>query len=156
MRARDTQLLHRGKRISAIGLMGLNGILDVYTTTGSVDESVFLDFLERCVLPQMQPFDGRNSHSVLLMDNASIHHTEKVVELVQSIGVMVHFIPPYSPDLNPIEECFSKVKGFLKEHQHDIQSESNVEDFVMQGFCTVTASDCEGWFLHAGYIPYSA
>ena len=60
IRARDTQLLCRGKRISAIGLMGMHGLLDVYTTTGTVDENVFVDFLERCVLPQMQPFNGSN------------------------------------------------------------------------------------------------
>ena len=61
MRTRDTQLLHRGKHILAIGLMRLNGILDVYTTTGSVDKSVFLDFLECCVLSQVQPFNENNS-----------------------------------------------------------------------------------------------
>ena len=79
--------------------MGLSGMLDVYTTTGSVDE-VFLDFLEKSVLPLLLPFNGVNPHSVVLMDNASFHHTDRVVSLIQSTGALVHFIPP---DPNPIE-----------------------------------------------------
>ena len=152
MRAVETQLLCRGKRISSIGVMGLTGILDVYSTTGTVDENVFCDFLERCVLPQLLPFDGVNSNSVILMDNASIHHTDRVVSLISSVGALVHFIPPYSPDLNPIEECFSKVKGYLKEHEHEIADYNDVNEFVMRAFCTVTSDDCEQYFHHAGYI----
>ena len=148
-RAKDTQLLYRGKRVSAIGTMGLNGMLDVYTTTGSVDEEV-LDFLEKSVLPHLLPFNGVNPHSIL-MDNASFHHTDRVVSLIQSTGALVHFIPPYSPDLNPIEECFSKVKAFLKVHDNEMQAD-NVETCVMQAFCTVTSNDCAGWFQHAGYM----
>jgi len=108
-------------------------MLDVYTTTGSVDEEVFLDFLEKSVLPHLLPFNGVNPHSVLLMDNASIHHTDRVISLIQSTGALLHFIPPYSPDLNPIEECFSKVKAFLKEHDNEMQAD-NVEDCLMQAF----------------------
>lgn len=151
MRAKDTQLLCRGKRVSAIGIMGLCGLLDVYTTSGSVNEEVFLDFLERSLLPQLLPFDGVNPHSVVLMDNAAIHHTDRVVTIIRSTGALLHFIPPYSPDLNPIEECFSKVKAYLKEHSNEMQP-SNVEDCVMQAFCTVTSDNCAGWFNHAGYI----
>ena len=128
-------------------------MLDVYTTTGSVDEEVFLDFLEKSVLPHLLPFNGVNPHSVLLMDNASIHHTDRVISLIQSTGALVHFIPPYSPDLNPIEECFSKVKAFLKEHDNEIHMQAdNIEDCVMQAFCTVSSDDCAGWFHHAGYM----
>jgi len=131
--------------------MGLSGMLDVYTTTGSVDEEVFLDFLEKSVLPHLLPFNGVNPHSVLLMDNALIHHTDRVISLIQSTGALVHFIPPYSPDLNPIEECFSKVKAFLKEHDNEMQAD-NIEDCVMQAFCTISSDDCAGWFHHAGYM----
>ena len=60
------------------------------------------------------------------MDNASIHRTDRVISLIQSTRALVHFIPPYSPDLNPIEECFSNVKAFLKEHDNEIQAD-NVE-----------------------------
>ena len=122
----------------------------MYTTTGSVNEEVFCDFLERCVVPLLLPFNGTNPNSVLLMDNASIHHTESVASLVRGVGAMLHFIPPYSPDLNPIEECFSKVKAYLKEHENEVHG--NVEDAVLQAFCTVTANDCEGWYRHAGYV----
>jgi len=108
-------------------------MLDVYTTTGSVDEEVFLDFLEKSVLPHLLPFNGVDPHSILLMDNASIHHTDGVISLFQSIGALVHFIPPYSQDLNPIEECFSKVKAFPKAHDNEMQAD-NVEDCDMQAF----------------------
>ncbi len=62
----------------------------------------------------MLPFDGCNSRSVLVTDNASIHHVDDVIGLVEEVGALVHFLPPYSPNMNPIEEAFSKVKGFLK------------------------------------------
>ena len=84
------------------------------------------------------------------MDNASIHHTDRVISLFQSTGALVHFIPSYSPDLNSIEECLSKVKAFLKAHDNEMQAD-NAEDCVMQAFCTVSSDDCAGWFYHAGY-----
>ena len=54
--ARDTQLLYRGKRVSAIGAMGINGVINVYTCPGSVNEKFFCNFLERCMLPHLLPF----------------------------------------------------------------------------------------------------
>ena len=113
-RAKDTQLLCRGKRVSAIGTMGLNGMLDVYTTTGSVDEEVFLDFLEKSVLPHLLPFNGVNPHSVLLMDNAAFHHTDRVVSLIQSTGALVHFIPPVFPRSKSHRGVFLKGEGVSK------------------------------------------
>lgn len=56
------------------------------------------------------PFNGFNPLSVVLLDNASIHHTTRPVELIQSVGALVHYLPPYSPDLNPIEEMFQKLR----------------------------------------------
>ena len=58
------------------------------------------------------PFNGTNSRSVVVLDNASIHHVTEVESLIEETGAIVIYLPPYSPDLNPIEECFSKVKGF--------------------------------------------
>ena len=86
--------------------------------------------------------------------NASIHHTHRPIELIQSVGALVHFIPPYSPDLDPVEELFSKVKVCLKENDEAIQAadESAVVDFVRAAFSTTTPDDCYAWFKHAGYI----
>ena len=61
----------------------------------------------------LQPFNGSNAHSVVIMDNASKHHVEKVVECIQQTGAIIRFVLPYSPDLNPAEEVFSKIKKFL-------------------------------------------
>ena len=82
------------------------------------------------------PFNGINPRSVVLLDNASIHHTHRPIELIESVGALVHFIPPYSPDLDPVEELFSKVKACLKENDEAIQAadESAVVDFVRAAF----------------------
>ena len=138
----------------AIGAMAVDEVLDTYCTTGTVNEAVFCDFLERNLLPQLMPFNGINPRSVVLLDNASIHHTHRPIELIQSVGALVHFIPPYSPDLDPVEELFSKVKACLKENDEAIQAadESAVVDFVRAAFSTATPDDCYAWFKHAGYI----
>ena len=56
------------------------------------------------------PFNGVNKHSVVVLDNCSVHHMEGVVAMIEEAGAIVHFLPPYSPDFNPIEETFAKVK----------------------------------------------
>lgn len=102
-----TQLRVGGKRISAISVMTTRGIEDVYTTTDSVNGE---DFLFEHVFPIILPFDGLNSRCVVVMDNASIHHLDRVQEIITGIGARLCFLPPYSPDLMPLEEVFSKVK----------------------------------------------
>ena len=66
------------------------------------------------------------STSVVILDNASIHHTENVVKATEDIGVLVHFLPPYSPDLNPIEEAFSKMKYAMKLLEDDTTGDIEV------------------------------
>ena len=72
-----------------------------------IDGDEFMYFLQHILVPH-QPFDGVNPHSVVVMDNASIHNVDRAVQLIESTGVLVQFLPPYSPDLNPIEEAFSQ------------------------------------------------
>lgn len=62
------------------------------------------------LLPNLQPFDGINMASMVVMDNLSVHHTMPVADLLNDSGVVLQFLPPYSPDLNPIEEAFSYIK----------------------------------------------
>ena len=103
----------RGKRYSAIPVMSTRGIEDVLVTDKSVNGDLFLQFVEQCLVPVLQPFNGSNPRSVVIMDNASIHHVSSVVTRIQQTGAILRFLPPYSPDLNPVEEVFSKVKKFL-------------------------------------------
>ena len=69
--------------------------------------------MQKQLLPLL-PFDGVNPHSVVIMDNCSVHHIQETVSMIEEVGAIVQFLPPYSPDLNPIEEAFSKVKSQLK------------------------------------------
>ena len=69
-------------------------------------ERASYEYVRRSLLPTLMPFDGINPKSVVIMDNASIHHVEEVVSTIEGIGSIVKFLPPYSPDLNPIEEVF--------------------------------------------------
>ena len=86
------------------------------------------------------------------MDNASIHHTEEVTGLLQSIGVLVKFLPPYSPDLNPIEEVFSKVKYFIRaESSRLMRSAIGYRKLIVEAFLHVTKTDCEQYISHSGY-----
>ena len=109
----EKQLI-RGKRYSAIAAMCIDGIVDVHITTESVNGDIFCDFIERYLQPQLLPFDGTNPKSVVILDNAAIHHAHPAIELIEETGALAVFLPPYSPDYMPIEECFSKVKSFLQ------------------------------------------
>ena len=88
------------------------------------------------------------------MDNAAIHHVESVVNLIESTGAIVMFLPPYSPDIMPIEECFSKVKSYLRANDRLIQilNETEIEDMLVSAFANVTPNDCYNWIKHCGYM----
>ena len=101
----------RGQRISAIACISTAGLLDVMTTT---DGETFAYFIRTYLLPHLRPFNGTNPHSVVIMDNCSIHHMENVARDINEVGALLHFLPSYSPDFKPIEETFLKVKAELK------------------------------------------
>ena len=97
--------------MSGLAFMSVNGLIDVSNVKGTTDGDTFYDFVQKHLLPQLLPFNGINPRSVVVMDNCSVHHIEETVSMIEEVGALVHFLPPYSPDLNPIEECFSKVKS---------------------------------------------
>ena len=106
------KLVTHGRRLSAIPIVTTRGIEDVFVTDKSVNGDLFLQFVEQCLVPVLQPFNGSNPRLVLIMDNASIHHVTDVVDRISRTGAIIRFLPPYSPDFNPAEEVFSKVKNF--------------------------------------------
>ena len=98
----------RGQHVSGIVGISCQGILDFCTITGTTNGEKFLHYVQDCLIPHLQPFNGINAHSVVVLNNASVHHVPAVVDALQQAGVMVQYLPPYSPDLNPIELAFSK------------------------------------------------
>ena len=92
-----------------IAAISAKGVETIKIVRGSVDGDVFYDFVCENLLFKVMPFNSINSNSVVIMDNCSVHHTNEVEKVLNDSGVIVHFLPPYSPDYNPIELAFSKV-----------------------------------------------
>ena len=88
------------------------------------------------------------------MDNASIHHVEQVVDMIEDqLGARLLFLSPYSPDLNPVEEVFSQVKAIMKENDVLFQacSDEKTRALLMMAFGMVTREDCNSYITHSGY-----
>ncbi|KAI7960205.1 hypothetical protein MJO29_005273 [Puccinia striiformis f. sp. tritici] len=117
-RGRRTKRIDRAlaaPRISVLPAVSLDGMLAVMAHEGSMRRLDIEYFLEEVLMPQMNPFPGPNS--VLVLDNAAIHHNGRVAEICEAANVLLVYLPPYSPDFNPIEKVFSVLKSKLKRHR---------------------------------------
>ena len=145
------KLLVRGEHLNTIACISMEGVLECTTVNFSVDGDVFYNFVHSKLLPLLMPFNGRNPHSVVVLDNASIHHVDGIVDLITGIGALIIFLPPYSPDYNPIEEAFSKVKTLVKTYEEDLEmNHLDMMDIVLAGFAHITKQDCQNWIEHCG------
>jgi transposase len=110
---------------------------------GSTNGTVFQSYLEDVLLPTLR------RGQVVVMDNLSAHKGERVRELIEAKGCELIYLPPYSPDFNPIEQAFSKLKSYLREAC--ARSQKTLMEVIGQALSTITASDAEGLFEHCGY-----
>lgn len=99
----------------------------------------------------MHPFDGTSSRSIAILDNCSIHHVPEVLQLIREAGILVLFLPPYSPDFMPIEELFSYIKYYLKAHDELLQEYDQPEDVIKSAFQSITEHKCKKWRKDCGY-----
>ena len=149
----DHHLLVRGTRYTAIPVISQEGIHNVYLREGTMDGNQFAHFVQNCLLPVLQPFNGINTKSVVVLDNASIHHVEKVQDLIETqAGSKLCFLPPYSPDLNPAEGVFSQVKSIMKKNDKLFQVYSAPRALIAMAFSMVSVDDCLGHISNCGYI----
>ena len=91
------------------------------------------------------PFNSQNPYSVVIMDNCAIHHVEEMASVIEDVGSLVHYPLPYSPNLNPIESAFSKVKLELQQSElenHGI-AVTDVETLLLQTFTSITPENCK-------------
>ena len=150
MTPRDQRLLVRGTRYSAVPVVSVKGILDLHIIQGTMTGERFEDFISSTVLPILQPFNWINPCSVVIMDNASIHHTEGVADLIENqAGACLIYLPPYSPDLNPAEEVFSEVKSIMKQNDYLFQVTRTPRILLAMAFTMVT---CKEFIRHSGCI----
>ena len=98
-------------------------------------------------------FNEFNPNSVIVLDNCSVHHVSGVADVIQEVGALVHYLPPYSPDFNPIELLFSKVKSVIRAMELELSATLDIESIVLGAFSTVTATDCKAWI--DSYTLYS-
>jgi transposase len=131
------------KTTTLIAALGLSGIHCSTVVDGAVNGDVFQAFVEQVLVPQLRPGD------VVVMDNLSSHKRVRTRELIEAAGASVLFLPPYSPDLNPIEMIFAKVKQLLR------SLACRTVDALWQAMQSVldqiTASDAANCFRHCGY-----
>jgi len=117
------------------------------TVDGFTDGNVFLAFLQDVLLPQLRP------GQVIIMDNLKAHKVACVTAACAEAEVSLLYLPPYSPDLSPIEDCWSKVKTILRAKA--ARTREALEQAIAAAFEAITANDARGWFTHAGYYVVS-
>ena len=146
----------RGHRINVMAGMSTSGVVAVELTTSTVDTNVFFDFLRASLIPNMLPFNGSNPVSIVIMDNLSVHHSQEIKDLFKQMGILLLYLPPYSPDLNPAEEMFSYVKNYLRKHDYLLQitSDAVATDIVLSAFNSITPKHCTSWISHSNYNCY--
>jgi transposase len=130
--------------------MTLEGMGPSIAVVGSTTREVFEAYLERILVPTLRP-----GQKIVVMDNLAVHKGERVRKLIEAQGCEPLYLPPYSPDFNPIEEAFSKVKGSLRKAAARTREEALVEA-LGAALEAVTAEDAQGFFKHCGYTPSSA
>ena len=140
-RASEHTFLARGQRINSIAAISTNGLICYELYQSKINSEVFYDFLRGSLIPNMLLFDGSNN------DNVSFHHSDIITEILRDVGILVLFLPPYSPDYNPIEEAFSYIKHYLKDHESimDIVSPLTI---LSAAFNSITSHQCLGWIEH--------
>ena len=133
-----------GKNITLISSISKEqGMGASLVVEGSTNGAVFETYLQDVLCPTLK------RGQMVVMDNLSAHQGEKVRELIEGEGCEIIYLPPYSPDFNPIEEAFSKLKSYLREAC--ARSQKTLMEVIGQALSTISASDVEGFFEHCGY-----
>lgn len=110
---------------------------------GAMHGAAFLAYVEQVLAPTLKPGD------VVVMDNLPAHKPLAVRHAIEAAGATLRFLPPYSPDFNPIEMAFSKLKAFLKKTA--ARTKDDLWDAIAQGIDTFTTKECQNYFAAAGY-----
>jgi transposase len=142
-RVHDSAPRNYGTHTSVIGALGLRGLVATLTVEGAVDAEVFNAYLEQVLGPRLRHGD------VVVLDNLGAHRASRIEEVAEGRGAQVLWLPPYSPDFSPIEQCWSKIKAYLRGAK--ARSAEALNKAMVQAIRLVTKADIRGWFKHCGY-----
>jgi len=139
-RARGSKPHQRGKNVSIIGAISMKEIITSVNILGSANKIIFEAFIANKLVPKL--WDG----AYVIMDNCTIHKNKEIEELIEEAGAKVMYLPPYSPDFSPIENCWSKVKTILR--TIGARTYQELAKAIEQAFNQVTKKDLRNWFAH--------
>lgn len=142
-RAHGQRPQKRGKNVALIGALGWQGIVAQANIMGAVDGLTFEAFIARKLVPQL--WEG----ACVIMDNCSVHLGKEIEALIQEAGAKLIYLPPYSPDFSPIENCWSKVKAILR--QRKARTYSDLAKAIEEAFAEVSLEDIRNWFTNCCY-----
>jgi len=133
----------RFERLSVISSMRLDGTLVPFAFEGSLTGEIFLQYVKQFLIPTLGTGD------VVIMDNLSSHKAKEAVEAVEAVGAYIIFLPAYSPDLNAIEQMWSKVKAYLRKVK--ARTMEALYESLKNALNSVCLDDIKGWFRNSGY-----
>ena len=119
------------------------GLVTPWVLDGAINQDAFETYVAQVLVPELRPGD------IVVMDNLSSHKGPRVREMIEAAGASLLYLPPYSPDLNPIEEAFSKLKGALR--RAEARSREALIEAMGVALSAVSARDARGFFAHRGY-----
>jgi transposase len=123
--------------------MTLDGMGETMAVEGSTNREVFETYLEKALAPTLK------AGQVVILDNLSAHKPARVRELIEYRGCELIYLPAYSPDFNPIEEAFAKIKSILR--QAGARTKDALIDVLSEALSAISVQDARGYFEHAGY-----
>ena len=132
-----------GPNVTMLGALGAHGLHAVMTVEGATDTEVFRAYAKQVLGPTFSPGD------IVVMDNLRAHKAVGIQQAIARRGARLLSLPPYSPDLSPIEPCWSKMKTALRKAK--ARTRAALDTAILGALVTVTSSDAQGWFRHCGY-----
>jgi transposase len=137
----------RRRRLTLIGALGLSGMVATMTIAAATDAAVFLSFIEAVLAPALKA----RPDAVLVLDNLSVHKTRAVRAALDHAGISYRYLPAYSPDFNPMEPCWAKLKAHLRTRA--ARSIEALDAELPSALRRITPDDAKGWFQHCKYLP---
>jgi transposase len=134
---------NRGSNTTLLASITLGGMCETMAVEGSTNQEVFEAYVEHGLAPTLE------AGQVVIMDNLSAHKPARVRELIEERGCELIYLPAYSPDFNPIEEAFAKIKGILR--QAGARTKDALVEVLGKALSAISAQDAQGYFEHAGY-----